>query len=77
MKDNLPFDIVKTIPRSIRKRWREQAEKDFWMPVPVEDNISDELTIRRLQTENKILKTKVRALFILLFFTGSFLNLWR
>ncbi|WP_448103968.1 integrase catalytic domain-containing protein [Pedobacter panaciterrae] len=64
-KGQLPFDIVKTIPRSTRKRWREQADKAIWMPIPVQHNITDELTIRRLKAENIILKKKIKALFYL------------
>lgn len=65
IKGHLPFDIVKTIPRSTRKRWREQADKSFWMPIPVQHNISDQLTIRRLRAENMMLRKKIKALFYL------------
>lgn len=65
VRGKLSPDIVKTIPRSTRQRWREKEKKSFWMPVPIEHNVSDGLKIRKLVAENKRLKAKVRALYYL------------
>ncbi|KAA5536194.1 transposase family protein [Taibaiella lutea] len=59
----LPPEMVKKIPRSTRQRWREKEEKKFWMPTPEQHNIIDELTIKKLQAENRQLKIKLKALY--------------
>jgi hypothetical protein len=63
LNGDLSPDIIKSIPRSTRQRWREQKEKTFWMPEPLEHNIIDGLTIRKLRAENKLLKVKGAVLY--------------
>jgi hypothetical protein len=61
LNGRLSEDIVKKIPRSTRQRWRQEEQKQFWMPVPIHHNVIDELTIKKLKAENKMLRAEVRA----------------
>lgn len=75
LNGDLSPDIVKSIPRSTRQRWREQKEKVFWMPAQVEHNVIDGLTIIKLRAENTRLKLKIKALYYIIMFYKELVSL--
>jgi transposase InsO family protein len=75
LNGKLTPDIVKTIPRSTRQRWRNKDNRSFWMPVPIEHNIEDGLKILKLTAENKRLKARIRALYYIVMFYKQLVGL--
>ena len=70
----LQKDLVYSIPRSTRKRWKDKTIQSFWAPYPVKESRADEHgRLLGLEKENASLKIKAKALFYIVCFYSDFL----
>jgi hypothetical protein len=60
----LQSDIISSIPRSTKQRWKSKNIKSFWTPYPI-GNSTDDVQLLRLERENANLKIQLKSLFYL------------